>query len=242
MNVDGVLHNSFQSDVGLYDAGNANESAASFELFRIKMRRAMLWNQFVYRITRELQRFALAYEAGQRPKMAIVTPPQFGKQCADSTPICTTRGWVTHGDLRVNDFVFHPSGRAVRVLAVSDKSPARIRVELSNGEVIYTHERHEWCVIACRRKGKPALIMETQELMRSALSDGEIGKRGHHYQFQLPRVQPIQGVWQSLPLAPYALGVWLGNGTRGAPVITQDSRDDVIAQEVERCGWSPVLD
>jgi hypothetical protein len=75
-------HNAFQSDVGLYDAGNANESAASFELFRIKMRRAMLWNQFVYRITRELQRFALAYEAGQRPKMAIVTPPQFGKSMA----------------------------------------------------------------------------------------------------------------------------------------------------------------
>jgi hypothetical protein len=71
------------SDVRLYDAANAGECVKSFKLYRKRMRReVMLWNPFVTRITRELQRFGEAYEAGLRPKMAFVTPPQFGKSMA----------------------------------------------------------------------------------------------------------------------------------------------------------------
>ena len=42
----------------------------------------MLWNRFVGRITRELQRFGELFEAGDRPKLAICTPPQHGKSLA----------------------------------------------------------------------------------------------------------------------------------------------------------------
>jgi hypothetical protein len=227
----------YEEDIEYLTSDNASKSQQKFEAFRKTIRPGMLWNPFVYRLTRELQRFGDALDAGKRPKLAISTPPQHGKLCSDSTIVCTTRGWCQHGDLRVNDFVFHPSGRPVRVVAVSDKAPARIRVELSNSEVIYCHERHEWTVVACRRKGKPMLTMETQELMRSVLSDGEIGKRGHHYQFHLPKVHPLQGSWQTLPLAPYVMGAWLGNGKRGAPQITQQLGDEGVIEGVEACGY-----
>jgi len=39
----------------------------------------MLWNPFVERLTRELQRFYDAFAAGKRPKLGIMTPPQHGK-------------------------------------------------------------------------------------------------------------------------------------------------------------------
>jgi hypothetical protein len=42
----------------------------------------MIWNPFVQRLTRELEQFGLAYEAGRRPKLILSTPPQVGKSMA----------------------------------------------------------------------------------------------------------------------------------------------------------------
>jgi hypothetical protein len=50
--------------------------------FRRTIRPDMLWNPFVLRLTRELERFGLAYEAGKRPKLILSTPPQVGKSMA----------------------------------------------------------------------------------------------------------------------------------------------------------------
>jgi hypothetical protein len=58
---------------------NARVARASFEAFRRTMRRDMLWNPFVLRLTRELQRFGAAFEAGKRPKLILSTPAQHGK-------------------------------------------------------------------------------------------------------------------------------------------------------------------
>jgi hypothetical protein len=61
---------------------NARLAKRSFEAFRRTVHPNMLWNPFVLRITRELQRFGLAFEAGKRPKVAISCPPQTGKSMA----------------------------------------------------------------------------------------------------------------------------------------------------------------
>jgi hypothetical protein len=61
---------------------NARLARKSFEAFRRTIRPDMLWNPFVLRLTRELQRFADGMEAGKRPKLAISTPPQHGKSTA----------------------------------------------------------------------------------------------------------------------------------------------------------------
>jgi hypothetical protein len=76
------LGNYYTSDIPITEYGNAILAKDSFEVFRKTIRPTMLWNPFVYRLTRELQRFADAMEAGKRPKMAISTPPQHGKSTA----------------------------------------------------------------------------------------------------------------------------------------------------------------
>ena len=62
--------------ISLYNAALARES---FKVFRQTIRPNMLWNPFVARLTRELQRFYEAFVCGERPKLALCTPPQHGK-------------------------------------------------------------------------------------------------------------------------------------------------------------------
>ncbi len=47
---------------------------------------------FVLRITRELERFARAYEGGKRPKLAFCTPPQMTYGQAEHYCLCMWEG------------------------------------------------------------------------------------------------------------------------------------------------------
>ena len=71
---------------------NAAAARESFAVFRRTMRPGMLWSPFVGRLTRELQKFYDAFDAGKRPKLAIMTPPQHGKSWVVEDFIAWTAG------------------------------------------------------------------------------------------------------------------------------------------------------
>jgi hypothetical protein len=58
---------------------NAAKARDSFAAFRRTIRSGMLWGPFVGNHTAEAQRFGEALEAGKRPWLALLTPPQHGK-------------------------------------------------------------------------------------------------------------------------------------------------------------------
>lgn len=105
-----------------------------------------------------LQRIA----EGEQLHLMIELPPRHGKQCADDTPVRTTKGWKRHGELKVGDFVYHISGQPVEVLWISDKSPSDWVVKFSTGEYIRCHARHEWTVY--NRTTLEYETLETQQL------------------------------------------------------------------------------
>ncbi len=149
-------------------------------------------------------------------------PPQEGKACLSSTPVATPTGWVDHGDLRPGDHVFHPSGKSIKVVAVSEPTEATIELTFSDHSVITCHPAHEW-VVQDRSSHKTRTV-EASELLGTALRSGPPG-RGGRYRFSLPSREVLETAPAALPCDPYALGVWLGNGTTGEGTITHAPDD-----------------
>lgn len=112
-----------------------------------------------------LQRIA----EGEQLHLMIEVPPRHGKLCADSTPVYTPNGWKTHGQLKVGDYVYHPSGKPIKVTHVKPKYNADWIVEFSNGEQIRTHECHEWTVY--NRNKKKYETLETQDMKDDCYND-----------------------------------------------------------------------
>ena len=199
-------------------------------------------SDFSRQVCAALDEFLEDMAAGKRPVLILGAPPQHGKLVSDHTPVLTTKGWKSHGDLVPGDYVYSPSGHAVRVLAITSKAKADMRVTLGTGEVIYCHENHEWTVF--NRNKKQEQTLETNEMLaptkcgRHPLYNGQIGKRGSRYTFQLPHVEPIQGAHAELPIHPYVLGVWLGDGSQTKPAITHDKKDMRIVEELVSLGHS----
>jgi hypothetical protein len=171
-----------------------------------------------------LDQIAIAADSGFQRQWIISTPPQEGKLVAHSELVPTPGGWVKHGDIRTGDFVFAPDGHPIEVTHIGAIADAWLTVHFSDHSSIKVHPRHEWTVYD--RNSHCWRTVDTEFLAEANLEEGEPGRRGHRYRFQLPFREPLQAPDADLPVEPYALGVWLGDGnTRKGGVITHHPDD-----------------
>lgn len=190
-----------------------------------------------------LERFSQRVANGESPRLIISTPPRHGKLCADSTPVLTTEGWTTHGALEPGDFVFHPSGYPTRVVAVSEPGIAAIEVEVSGDEVVKVHENHEWQVRVVNRRTPETRVLETNYWLRPLKKGVTAGKparlvssTGRQF-FQLPTVSPLRHAPRDLPIDPYVLGAWLGDGDSDAARFTHAEGEEAVIGAIEAAGY-----
>lgn len=181
-------------------------------------------------ICRRLERFSKAVAEEKSPRLMILMPPRHGKQVSDCTPVLTTTGWKKHGDLRPGDKVFHPSGAPVVVLAVAEPLTQDCEVEFTDGAKVLVHENHEWMVYD--RSRSRYRVVETKYLERRKLWNGPVGARGGRATFLLPRTHALVMPDAELPVAPYVLGAWLGDGKSSSGQICWSANDDVVAQAI----------
>lgn len=168
-------------------------------------------------------------------ELFLTMPPRVGKLLADSTPVLTKDGWKNHGDLKVGDVLYSPDGKETKVIAVHPKYNTTHTVIMTDGSQFKCHFRHEWKVYD-RRVGKWRTL-ETQKLIGHLENGGTEHKRGHRYNFQLPIPEPIEGKEKELPVSPYTLGAWLGDGTNKQPRINGDKNDSAIIKRIEDDGY-----
>lgn len=162
---------------------------------------------------------------GESVRLMIFMPPRHGKELANSTPILSTKGWTTHGELRVGDQVYHPLGYPVDVVAVADQEhDDDYVVELTNGEKIRCHANHEWTVYD-RSIGKLATYETNYFVKRTKFGlIKQVISAGRSI-YQLPDTGCIEYPAADLPLEPYFLGAWLGDGTSTASTIVASPKD-----------------
>jgi predicted phage terminase large subunit-like protein len=150
-------------------------------------------------------------------KLMIFVPPQHGKELKDSTLTPTPNGFRRHGDLKPGDYVFGRDGKAVRVLAVSEKVLSEYRVTFSDGSMFDCHGNHEW-VVTDNSKHKEVTI-ETKQMAAQPLYSGIQGKRGCSYRFMVDSVVCVEFEPKAVAIDPYTLGAWLGDGVSEWPKI-----------------------
>ena len=143
-------------------------------------------------------------------------------------PTATPRGWVTHGDLVVGDKIFGPDGQVCKVLALNKivTDAECYEIEFDDGFRIKVGAEHLWPVERRTRKRIPmaynksgpkrlyreTVLMQTQEIARHEHRTDRRLAIAVAAPLKLPRLD--------LPIDPYLLGCWLGDGTSASGDIT----------------------
>ena len=121
----------------------------------------------------------------------------------DDTPVLTAGGWKLHGELEAGDKVFGLDGRLANVVAVGEPVWCSMKA-VTRTESVVCGETHPWPVKS--RADNNAVVREARTLV------GKVRR--------LPRHAPLDyGQKGELPIDPYWLGLWLGDGAKNAPLI-----------------------
>lgn len=151
-----------------------------------------------------------------------------------NTPILTSTGWKTMGTINEGDIVYDCDGNETTVLHTSEvhNNPCYKIVLDNKDEVIADHE-HRWVVNFWRNpKKKTSKVMTTEEIY--VFMQTHTNRKDTINIPRIPMNMPI-GTKQELPIDPYVLGVWLGDGAAACGMIT--NMYDGIFEEIKRRGY-----
>lgn len=159
-----------------------------------------------------------------------------GRALDPATPIPTPDGWRTMGALRAGDKIFDDQGKIRYVAARADwKNRPRYRVTFSDGGSIVADAEHQWHTrnFYERSRRMPGKIRTTAEIAASVKAKG-----GGHSNHSIAWAGAVDYPRQQLPLDPYYLGLWLGDGISANSSIACHVQDASHVQAaMTACGY-----
>ncbi len=162
-----------------------------------------------------------------------------GKALAANTPIPTPSGWTTMADLKVGDFVFDDRGQPVRVVAATNIMLGRTcyRVTFSGGDSIIADAEHRWLTTTKSERRRIARGTLAEGSIRTTREIGaDLRHGGGEWNHHVAIAEAVEYPTRDLPIDPYVLGAWLGDGTSTYAAIT--CADEPILEEIRRAGYA----
>jgi deoxycytidine triphosphate deaminase len=158
-----------------------------------------------------------------------------GKALALDTEIPTPEGFRLMAELMPGDEVFDEEGRPTTIVAATPPMLGRScrEVKLSDSTTVVCDADHLWATTSKSERRASVwrlTIRSTAEIERSLAAAG--GEWNH----KIPLARPVQYPVRNLPIDPYVLGVWLGDGTSTKAEIT--SADEEVLAAVAGAGYA----
>lgn len=157
-----------------------------------------------------------------------------GKMQPYDARILTPSGWRTMGELNAGTEITGSEGKPIKVTAVYEHGEQEVyRVTLSDGTSTECGLEHLWNVqhVHDRGRGKPFRTLSLEQIVSSGLKQANGNRK-----WFLPMVQPVHFDPVTLPIAPYVLGAWLGDGTTKLGTITVG--DPELLRHIEAEGYT----
>lgn len=162
----------------------------------------------------------------------VIKHPEYGLRVLEkkmhrlTDAILTPAGWIKAGDVAVGDTFIAVDGTRTRVTGVFPKSAAPLwRLRFSDGATFVTSDEHLWSVESEwreRHRGRESLVVTTAEIRRKLDHGGP--------RWSIPVLsQPAELDAHAVPLDPYLVGAFLGDGgITGATMYVTTADDEVL--------------
>lgn len=154
------------------------------------------------------------------------------KGLAVDTPIPTDAGWSTMGALTVGDIVLDMHGDRTVVVAKSEvKHIGCYRVTLTNGEQIVCDDEHRWVAAIGSNAARDGWdVFEIADLYKAKQSGQSVS---------MPVAGALDLPTADLPVDPWLLGYWLGDGSEGNAAFTCSTADLAhVQQRITAAGYT----
>lgn len=154
------------------------------------------------------------------------------------TPILTVDGWKTLGEVSDQDEVYGPDGQPTKVVAAHPilRNSDCYRVTMADGQSFVAGAGHLWAVTKNDRGKTSQCVVTTQEMFEvgTVTEQARSGRTRRTYNWRVDLPAPFEGPRCHLPVDPYLLGYWLGDGSSHSGRIYVGAEDLEYARGVLR--------
>lgn len=150
------------------------------------------------------------------------------------TPIPTKTGWTTIKDVKEGDELFDKDGNITKVTHKSEihHNPC-FKMTFDNGEYVIADHEHRWPISFRNCDGTfRTKVMTTEEVAKWLIDKPRTS-------YNIPKIlnaKPLNLPEVELPIDPYVLGCWLGDGSKSCGILTNVNPD--IWNEIESRGYT----
>lgn len=204
--------------------------------------------------------FVIPGTLARRERLLVTGLEGHGKGLSLSTAIPTVHGWTSMADIQVGDVVFDKDGSPCTVTGLSGyyMPDSMYRITFSDGTVMEADGDHQWLTHTLRArevesvqrkrdetlskrgtdqrhkiKHKPAVVNTTQisETLTISRSGGQVTNHS------IKAAGALDTELVDVPIPPYTLGAWLGDGTTSSSTIAVATRDAAIRDGIAADGY-----
>lgn len=185
-------------------------------------------------IKNHAKQYSKAYSSGYSPwKTSFDEMAKKGLHIM--TPIPTIDGWTTMGEIEEGDIVFDMYGEPTEVIATSEVKHLKCyKITFSNGEEIICDDEHRWVASIGSNAARNVRKKGWETLTINELYEAKKNGKG-----VVVPVNPMLNTEKiSLPIHPWMLGYWIGNGSRIAGNVSCDVKDvDYVCNKIKESGY-----
>ncbi|MBN2293004.1 MAG: AAA family ATPase [Pirellulales bacterium] len=158
------------------------------------------------------------------PKGIIYGPPGVGKAQPLDAKVLTPNGYIAMGTLKVGGKVIGANGKPCNVLGIYSQGEKEVfRVTMLDGSSTECTDDHLWWTQTRneKRHGNFGAARPLSTIRKTL-------KSGTHFNHAIPRIEPVEfGASQDLPIHPWLLGMYLGDGHADTSVIITNPEEDI---------------
>lgn len=159
-------------------------------------------------------------------RIAIAAPRAHAKAQSLDSKVFTPDGWASLGSISAGDVIIGGDGRPAKVTKVHPVSSMDLyRVTTRDGRSALCNLGHLWNVKNGGNTGNRESTKSLEEILQNWKADRfdkRYGKRYTEYRYKIPAPSPVEFRERQLPLDPYTLGAWLGDGHSAGGRFTTD--------------------
>jgi replicative DNA helicase len=158
--------------------------------------------------------------------IVIGARPSIGKAFTEATRVMTPTGWARIDALHKGDEVIGRNGKACNIVGVFPQGEIPVfKVTFSDGASVECCDEHQWFTLTRNdiKRGRKGSVKTLAEI-RASLRMWKDGRANH----AVPLVEPIEFATAApLPVDPYVLGAWLGDGDWSSSLRLSNSEKHV---------------
>lgn len=225
-----------------YRLNSDGEKTLKDEIFELKEEILKDKGEEVYVIPSPYETLNKYINKGFMPEQLITIGARtgVGKALDIRTPILTKDGWKTMKDIKVGDIVYGKDGKETRVIFATEIQYNRecYMLNFSNRTSLIADAEHLWeASNYLERRENTCSIYSTKEMFETQRVN-----KDKRVNYSISKTNPLIFTHNDkdidLPIDPYILGYWLGDGLTRSLKICGDNKDlDNLTQEMDRAGY-----